>query len=517
MPYLAIFTGIVGVWLPWLLHVSLEWKFNPQYGYGWSVPLLALVLAWQRRGDWMGAVDKEFTIGKSVVAQWITLSSLAVWLAVGRVVSIANPDWRLVGWWLGLGAAGGGLWVMWRMWGGRAMSVMSFALIFPLVATPWPSGIEDSLVGLLRQLVTMIAVEASAWLGHPAMRSGNLIVTTGGILGVNEACSGIRSLQSGLMAALFLGEFYRLKIGRRVALVVVAVVAAVLLNMARATLLVIVASKSGVERTGGLSAHDPAGWLVFAVLFVILFWLTWRWGMGGEEVRIAGSKIADCLQALERKPCMLMSGLGAGMVVCAFAALVLGYVWFEARLGDVAREEQLGLNETGDGFQRQDIDGEIRRQLRYDWGVSAEWIGELGERWQVYVFDWTGGATAAFLSRAHSPEVCVPAAGLPVNGEAETVVAQISGRPIAFQHQQFGQGDARLDVFHFTSGWREEKSWEHDSPWSVSTRLRLARSGVRQSSAQSLIVGVSGLPADVSPQKIFLRGVERTFLIKASH
>jgi hypothetical protein len=53
------------------------------------------------------------------------------------------------------------------------------------------------------------------------------------VLGIDEACSGVRSLQATLMVSLFLGEIHRLKIGARVALVAIGFGAAFLTNIGR--------------------------------------------------------------------------------------------------------------------------------------------------------------------------------------------------------------------------------------------------------------------------------------------
>jgi hypothetical protein len=55
------------------------------------------------------------------------------------------------------------------------------------------------------------AVEVLGWVGVPAAEQGNLIEIAAGTVNVNEACSGVRSLQSSFMAALFLGEPCRLE------------------------------------------------------------------------------------------------------------------------------------------------------------------------------------------------------------------------------------------------------------------------------------------------------------------
>ena len=72
-------------------------------------------------------------------------------------------------------------------------------------------------------MVADVAAETAMLLGIPAQVEGNLIRVSTGLVGVNEACSGIRSLQTSLMIGLLFGELKRLSVLRRVALVIGAV------------------------------------------------------------------------------------------------------------------------------------------------------------------------------------------------------------------------------------------------------------------------------------------------------
>ncbi len=78
------------------------------------------------------------------------------------------------------------------------------------------------------RIVANVAAETAMLLGIPAQVEGNLIRVSAGLLGLNEACSGIRSLQTSLMIGLLFGELKRLSFLRRVALVIGAVVIALL-------------------------------------------------------------------------------------------------------------------------------------------------------------------------------------------------------------------------------------------------------------------------------------------------
>src|SRR2546423_1290752 len=124
------------------------------------------------------------------------------------------------------------------------------------------------------RVVANLTVEALGWFNIPALQRGNLIEISTGVVGIDEACSGIRSFQSTLMAALFLGELYLLKWHRRLLLLVGGVALSFCLNVVRTLILTWHAS------TAGLSAlekwHDPAGMMIFLVSFACLWVLAMR-------------------------------------------------------------------------------------------------------------------------------------------------------------------------------------------------------------------------------------------------
>src|SRR5262249_48069437 len=106
-----------------------------------------------------------------------------------------------------------------------------------------------------------------------AFQRGSLIELSTGVVGVDEACSGIRSFQGTLMGALFMGELYLLSWPRRLGLIFGGTVLAFFLNVMRTLFLTWHASASGVEALK--KWHDPAGLTVFLVSFGLLWAIAW--------------------------------------------------------------------------------------------------------------------------------------------------------------------------------------------------------------------------------------------------
>ena len=99
---------------------------------------------------------------------------------------------------------------------------------------------ENFVVQNLMRIVTYLAVEIAGWIGVGAYQVGNVIELRNGFVGVDDACSGVRTLQAGIMVALVLGELLRLRPIRRLALVLFGCAWVFACNIFRATALVIV-------------------------------------------------------------------------------------------------------------------------------------------------------------------------------------------------------------------------------------------------------------------------------------
>ena len=157
------------------------------------------------------------------------------------------------------------------------------------VAVPWPTAVEVPIIQGLMRMVAHVAAETAMLLGIPAQVEGNLIRVSTGLVGVNEACSGIRSLQTSLMIGLLFGELKRLSVLHRVALVVGAVIVALFANFVRAVFLVTVAATKNISEVGRW--HDLAGYTIIALVFLSTMGLAYLLGkseIGNRKSEIEG-------------------------------------------------------------------------------------------------------------------------------------------------------------------------------------------------------------------------------------
>jgi len=263
-PIWIVFAFVGLIWWPALSRFSIEWSVNPQYFYGWSVPFLSAYLLFERYASRPAVNPSAWRWPALVLMLLLALPQFPL-----RIIAEPNTDWRMISW-LMAGTATGLTFSVFYLYGGRKwLFHFAFPVLFLATAIPWPNPIESALVHGMMRVNALVAAEFVSLCGVPAIAMGNVIQLPNGVLGVDEACSGIRSLQSTLMASLFLGELYRLKALARVLLVAVGVGIAFFLNLVRTSFLTWQGAFRGIESTD--EWHDAAGFTILGGVLVCLF------------------------------------------------------------------------------------------------------------------------------------------------------------------------------------------------------------------------------------------------------
>ena len=258
-------------WLHYCWCLVPSWRFGQYYEYGFLVPLLAAGFVWRRAGMLRDAPSgAPWQPGKAVDGLLLTLALLGLLALIPlRVIETGDPAWRppiVLHGLLVTAATHLGL-ARWRGW-----KISAFFLpvtLFAWSAVPYPGQIEQALVHHLTDMVVGLTREVFLLGGQPVERIGERLYQGARAVDVTDGCSGIRSIQSLLMAALFFGELLWLRWASRVTLVGAALAAAVLCNTGRAWYLASIQFSRGEEAAH--AAHDPAGHLAFAIAALALY------------------------------------------------------------------------------------------------------------------------------------------------------------------------------------------------------------------------------------------------------
>jgi exosortase len=491
VPIALVFFALL--WLEVINQLKAEWSLNPQYGYGWSVPFLALYLIWRR---WLERPSPSSPPSHAGLIS-LMIFCAAVFFPI-RFIAAANPDWRLLSWAFALVAT-----VISLLWifiiGGRPwLRHFGFPIVFFLVAVPWPMRFEQVAVQSLMRAVTAINVSLLNIAGMPALQHGNVIEVSSGLIGIEEACSGVRSLQATLMISLFLGELYSFAIRRRVILVVAGGLLAFFCNVVRTALLVWLGATYGAKSIQAW--HDPAG---LTILLVCLFGL---WLLSLMMRRASSDATVEQVSNLPIVRTRHWESRGTSWPL--LAALAVWLVLAEAGVQFWFRIHQtpwvdsrwtVHWPNSESGYKSVPIAPEAENLLRYNEGGGATWQAADGRQWMMYFFRWLPGRTAARFVKIHRPDICLPASGMTLERDNGLQLLSVNGVRLPVRSYRFDDRGAPLHVFYCY--WDARSSYEtiasaEEEDWTPRGRVRAALRGRRDAGAQMLEVIVWGYGTD---------------------
>lgn len=287
------------------------WRIKEDYSFGWLVPAFVVFVIYDRwakisaaaaacaapgsprAAGWRGGLLTVLTGG--LLAGGVLLFLLGALLRVSEGLSAPGTAA------LTLGACAIALGLLWLNappapaptaagFRGDARVGLIGLFLFPvlvwLVSAPLVASVEVRLnLFLLGRVVSVVSTVFDV-LGLPIEQQGNVLVLPTGRVGVEEACSGIRSLTACLFAGSFLAAVFLDKLWKKIALVAAAMVLAFLTNLLRGLFLTGWAYRNGAESIEG-TVHDTAGYAVLGLTLVGLLCLlpifNFKFSGGTEE------------------------------------------------------------------------------------------------------------------------------------------------------------------------------------------------------------------------------------------
>jgi exosortase/archaeosortase family protein len=268
---------------------SAWWRAKPDYAFGWLVPALAAFVVHERWPRIAAALVACAAAGSPRAAgggAWLLRALAAAAAAGGAVVFLlgallrgsagASQPATLA---LTLGAAALALALLFLAAPAAAAPAAAgmtadarvrlagwflFPVLVWIVSAPLVSAIESRLnLFLLRQVVTVVAFVFDT-IGLPLEQQGNVLVLPTGSVGVEDACSGIRSLTACLFAGSFIAAVALDRFWKKCARVAAALGLAFATNLGRSLFLTAWAWHHGPESIAG-AVHDIAGYAVLGL------------------------------------------------------------------------------------------------------------------------------------------------------------------------------------------------------------------------------------------------------------
>jgi exosortase len=496
---ILLFAVFGALWYMLIAQLSQYWAVDAQYSFGWVVPVLCAYLFLMR---WISRPAAE--IPASRLVRWIFLVAgfalLPTW-----VIGQPNPDWRFISWLLATETVALSLGVIYFVGGPSWLRHFGFSICLIFFAVPWPSAVEEPVTQTLTQASAALPVAVLNLFHVYAVQHGNLIELRTGLVGIDEACSGIRSLQAAFMMSVFLGELYRTSVLRRSALVLCGVMIAIGCNAVRTLALTIVAANEGTASIANW--HDPLGYALLTTCFLLI------WGVG----QVISGPFPAFAPATARvsgaTPYRLVFGLG-GWILCT---IVVSEIWYRAHEKTKTPQWSVEWPVYKQGFAELAISKLEANSLLFDKGRGAEWTNVDGSHWVAYFFRWANGPSRSrILARGHRPEICFPAAGYKPCGDHDIITVEAKGFSLPFRALDFENEGNKQYVFFCL--WEEglkssELPWIKDT-WSRFSRLRSVLLGQRNLAQQTLEIVISGYDSHQKAEAAFRR--EIVTLIDAS-
>jgi EpsI family protein len=378
-------------------------------------------------------------------AAWAGLPLLlagAVALPAGALLLGRAGPRALTLWWLAaavlLLAAG---FVLVRF-GFARLRAAAFPLLFPLFALPVPDLVLSPLQTRLQEITTRLAVPALRAVGEDAVREGAgfVIALPGGRLGVEEACSGVRSLTALTAIAAFVAFLKGYGPVRGVGLVLLAVPLVVAVNALRVVASGLIQEHIGQQYVVG-HWHEGLGFATVLVGLVLI--LLTAEGMG---------KAAPADPPADPVPPPRPGAAGvlaAGLLVLgAVAAVAAGgrAVAAVAATGQTAALDTLSPELGGWKAADKAIPPEVTEMLGPDRVSYRVFTSKLGQEAHVWVLYWASGSAIKGL---HQPDICWGGRGFKPSDKWDEPLA-LAGGPLAVHAREFRQDRVRQTVLYWT-------------------------------------------------------------------
>jgi exosortase len=478
-----------------------EWRQNPDLSHGFLAPLVFALLVWESRR--LGPARWIRPSGVATAAQ-VALALAAVVLFVLAGLFAASVGWShsLVLFLLALCYAClllGGLGLL----ADARVRVLPFnwinvtAILLWILVAPIPSGTYYRLTLALQGWVTGGVMEVLQFFGVPARQHGNVIELARTTVGVEEACSGVRSLISCVYAGCFLAAWQVSRPWRRVALIVLAPLLALLMNFIRSLTLTLLAN-AGVDIGG--TWHDATGFAILGLTTAILV---------AVAMQLESKEKAAAAAARPAAPTEPVRGFGAwafwlgvgltcavGVFFCANSRSTPSVSAPPPALVNLLPATAPGweVRTPADLYQFSGVLGTthlLQRTYLRNEGVKG--VVDL----TVYIAYWPAGQASVSRVASHTPDACWPGSGwmADVNVSGHRQSPPLAGLALA---------PAEYRLFHAERGYAQHVWFWHvfdgrvidyRDPYSLSALLEIAlQYGFRRQGSQYFIRVSSNRP-----------------------
>lgn len=393
------------------------WGARQEFSHGPLLPLLALWLAWRKRGL-LEDLPRDRAAGVAVVALGAFVVFLGDYSALMTIVHY------------GLALMVCGLVIAWL--GVRSVQHIWLPLLLLFLAIPLPNFILNNLSSEMQLLSSRLGVALIRLFGISVNLDGNVIDLGEHKLEVAAACDGLRYLFPLITLSFVMAYFYRAAFWKRAIVFASSIPISVVMNGLRVGSIGLLVESFGIGMAEGLF-HEFQGWLMFmfsaGLLLIEIILLSriggtfgsWRAEFGLDPpVPLRDASLAGSSPLMKLSP-----ALGSAAVLVVSVAVV---GMFAPERADTAPDRQdftrLSMNEGVWSGRRDRLDGVYLDALKLDDYVLADFNATGRPPVNLYVAYYTSQRKGESV---HSPRSCIPGGGWRINGIASRDIALAAG------------------------------------------------------------------------------------------
>jgi len=225
-----------------------RWRTDEGASHGFLIVPIATAILWARRRDLAAAPRRIFPPGLCVLALGLLVEVVAGWADIAFIQPVA------------LLISVGGL--VLYMAGPALFKVAIFPYAFLYFMVPWPDFLVEMVSFPLQLLTSTYATMLAGLMGIPIKRVGVDLYMPGLSLTIAAACSGIRSQMALMALASLFAYLTQASLPRRLLLFLSGIPVALIANVVRVTLVILVGLYVDKRLAIGLF-HDYSGPVLF--------------------------------------------------------------------------------------------------------------------------------------------------------------------------------------------------------------------------------------------------------------
>lgn len=250
-----VFIAVMGLYLPFLQTLLVDWDTNDNYSHGYFVPVIAIYMIFSVRKDLIQIPPFSNAGGLLVVLCGLAMLVVA---KIGAEFFIQRFSFIVVL-----------LGIVLFLCGYRWLKKLALPILYLVFMIPLPAVIWNKIAFPMQLFGSYLTEQVIYFIGIPVYREGNVLHLAETTLEVVAACSGLRSLVIMFAMSSLLVWMSELSFSRKLILFFAAAPAAIIANIVRLTATAILASKYGSEVADGF-LHDFSGLVTFIVGLLLL-------------------------------------------------------------------------------------------------------------------------------------------------------------------------------------------------------------------------------------------------------